>query len=121
MSPPPLLGAGYREYPRLPWSHRPLEMQMEDAPEFFYAGDTLRSTSRSGRMGHAGLYVPHLSLSFHAFASMFCISANPQCGNNSSGARQNGWNHPGPASDNGVIVDDRPNCSLPNATEILTP
>ena len=94
---------------------------MEDAPEFFYAGDTLRSTSRSGRMGHAGLYVPHLSLSFHAFASMFCISANPQCGNNSSGARQNGWNHPGPASDNGVIVDDRPNCSLPNATEILTP
>src|SRR5215472_17971885 len=70
------------EYPRLPWSHRPLEMQMEDAPEFFYAGNTLRSTSRSGRMGHAGLYVPHLSLSFHTFASMFCISANPQCGNN---------------------------------------
>src|SRR5215471_2013389 len=82
MSPPPLLGAGYREYPRLPWLHPPLELQMEDAPEFFYAGDTLRSTSRSGRMGHAGLYAPHPSLSLHAFASMFSISDNPQCGNN---------------------------------------
>ena len=100
------------EYPRLPWSRRPLELQMEDAPEFFYAGDTLRSTSRSGRMGQPGLYALHLFLSFRALCQ-YILTLVIIC----SAVIIIGWSAERVAlsrlaSDNDIIVGDRPNCSF---------